>query len=362
WVIGDPNQAIYGFRGSDKAFIDRFTLDYPQAHKFELLKSFRCSQPIIEAAGRLANTRLEGVNAADTGSTVSLYRREYSTEKSEAEGIARTIASLAGGTSFFAVDSGTAEGEGEDNFSLQECAVLVRAAVLAGPIVKALGDHGIPCELTDSARWWEEEPVKQVLDLLESQILETAINGDQVNRISAEDEINYAWKTLNEKDLLPKQKTNAMPETVSRLVYLAGIFGSTRALLDSLSASGGTSGDSGIPGPVVSHGVKVMTIHASKGLEFDHVFIPCLEDGILPFTLYEKNETDEDYLSEERRLLYVAMTRARRGLWLSRAGSRFFRGRVLKLPASRFLAELENLVPLLEDKKLYKRDTQMDLF
>ncbi|MCL2479464.1 MAG: UvrD-helicase domain-containing protein, partial [Treponema sp.] len=122
WVIGDPNQAIYGFRGSDKAFIDRFTLDYPQAHKFELLKSFRCSQPIIEAAGRLANTRLEGVNAADAGSTVSLYRREYSTEKSEAEGIARTIASLAGGTSFFAVDSGTAEGEGEDNFSLQECA------------------------------------------------------------------------------------------------------------------------------------------------------------------------------------------------------------------------------------------------
>ena len=371
WVIGDPNQAIYGFRGSDRAFIDRFAEDYPHAHTFELRRSFRCGQPIIEAAGKLTGSDLEGV--PDGGSApVKLFRRQYTTEKSEAEGIARTIASLAGGTSFFAMDSGAA-GDGEDGFSLHECAVLVRAAALAEPVIKALGDHGIPHEITEPVPWWEEEPARQMLQFLEERLLYSDVAGSRTIS-SAQDEITKAWKSVAEKGLFPgaasgkpgdrNQNTADMPEAVSRLLYLAGIFGGIRALLDGLSAGA----RSGLPEPAVPRGVKIMTIHASKGLEFDHVFLPALEEGILPFTLFDNRQDggSQDY-SEEKRLLYVAMTRARRGLWLSCAGSRFFRGRVLKSPPSRFLAELENIIPLMEEKnnkekKPSVRDSQITLF
>jgi superfamily I DNA/RNA helicase len=103
-----------------------------------------------------------------------------------------------------------------------------------------------------------------------------------------------------------------------------------------------------------------MTIHASKGLEFDHVFVSGLEEGILPFTLF--GATGPEDIAEERRLLYVAMTRARTGLHLSWAASRSFRGRVLTQPPSRFLASLESLIPELKHGIKRERDRQLDLF
>jgi superfamily I DNA/RNA helicase len=109
-----------------------------------------------------------------------------------------------------------------------------------------------------------------------------------------------------------------------------------------------------------------MTIHASKGLEFEHVFVAGLEEGLLPFTLYDdntrSNQRFEAEIDEERRLLYVAMTRAKRGLWLSWAKSRVFQGRHLNGRPSRFLSELEELVPLAKETRSFKRDPQLPLF
>ncbi|MDR0312858.1 MAG: UvrD-helicase domain-containing protein [Treponema sp.] len=385
WVIGDPNQAIYGFRGSDKAFIDRFQQDYPEAACFTLQKSFRCSQPIIEAAGRLTHTVLEGVSVAETVNEktglytvpVSLFRREYRTEKSEAEGIARTIASLLGGTSFYALDSGAAGQDGyisQEDLAPEDCAVLVRTAALAEPITKALNDHGIPFDEIESS-WWDDEPVKLLIAFLKERnsaalgniTLGVTLNVTP-NLTSVEVEVLNAWETLSkEKSISPKKKNAAIPESISRFIHLAKFFGTVQTLLDTLSTSQG-AGVRGALGMAtdISHGVRVMTIHASKGLEFDHVFVAGLEEGMLPFTLYE-DSGNEEALSEERRLLYVAMTRARKGLWLSHAASRYYRGRVLKAPASRFLSELASLVLLLKEEKTreektIKRDSQMSLF
>ena len=351
WVIGDPNQAIYGFRGSDKAFIDRFRQDFPGADEYILKKSFRCAEPIVKAAGLLARTDLEGRKT----NVVNLYRRTYSTEKSEAEGIARTIASLVGGTGFFAMDSGAVDG-GLLDCSPEDCAVLVRASALAEPIIKALKDHGIPFETAETAPWWETEPAASILAILKECESKTERGSAPEADLSANGEIIRVWKSINNA----KQSTaEIFPESVMRLLYLARIFGTVQALLDGLSFGTDLAQNSALPGS--GRGVKVMTIHASKGLEFDHVFIPALEEGILPFTLFN----DQD-IEEERRLLYVAMTRARTGLWLSNTGSRFFRGRVLKPPASRFLSELENIIPLVKDEKPRKEkprpDLQMTLF
>jgi len=332
WVIGDPNQAIYGFRGSDKAFIDRFLQDYPDAGRFELKKSFRCAEPIIKAAGVLAQADLKGTDV-NASMPVSLFRRTYPTDKSEAEGIARIIASLVGGTSFFALDSKTTKGIDSNNadFSPSDCAVLVRASALAEPIAKALNDHGIPFVIAGAQTWWEEKPVKTLLENLRTRQTE---------------DIRAVWDSMKVKEKYP-----AALETVEHLIRLAALFGNTQSLLDNLSTG------QGLP-DTPREGVRVMTIHASKGLEFDHVFVAGLEETILPFTLYNEHPDIE----EERRLLYVAMTRARRGLWLSYSASRNFCGRLLKNSPSRFLSELETLVPLVTEERQSKWDGQMSLF
>ncbi|MDR2194230.1 MAG: UvrD-helicase domain-containing protein [Treponema sp.] len=265
WVIGDPNQAIYAFRGADKRFIAGFKTDYPEAVLFRLTRSFRCAAPIIAAAGQLVGTDIQGAAVPDA----ALFRSCYASEKAEAESIARNIAALIGGTSFFALDSGTAEGN-IGSAAMEDCVVLVRTARLADPIAVALTDHGIP------------------------------------------------FKLIKEQD-------------------------------DTLG--------------ITVQGVRLMTIHASKGLGAEYVFIPAVEEGLLPFTLY--GDTRDSHIEEERRLLYVAMTRAKRGLYLSWAKKRMFQNRIMENKPSRFLAVLEPFIPLAQERKRSRRGSapvQMDLF
>ncbi|MDR2096700.1 MAG: UvrD-helicase domain-containing protein [Treponema sp.] len=364
-AIGDPNQAIYGFRGSDKRFIDRFIQDYPGAGMFRLSKSFRCAAPITRAAGRLVQVDIEG-----NTNEVKLCRFAYPTDKSEAEGIARHIAALTGGTSFFAYDSGVTDGAG--GAALEDCAVLLRTGVLAGPVIKAMKDHGLPFTLTGEQPWWEDEPAGTILAFLRE-------DRAAKNEGPAADTIKAAWDRLTAQGTI-RRTGKALPESLERLLDFALINRDIPSLLDALAVSR-TDGAA----EVKSRGVKIMTIHAAKGLEFDHVFVPALEEGILPFTLFErsaeKNDPpgkaglnpadssqpdgriqEDEKIAEERRILYVAMTRARSGLYLSWAGSRNFGGRQLKGAVSRFLSELENLVPLVEDRKPRPRNPQGELF
>ncbi|GHT97024.1 DNA helicase [Spirochaetia bacterium] len=362
-VIGDPNQAIYGFRGSDKRFIDRFTEDYPQAQRFQLTKSFRCAAPIIGAAGQLADarySRLEG-----TGGAVRLFRSPSPTEKSEAEGIARRIAALIGGTSFFALDSNAA-GDDTDSAelrSLDECAILLRTNALAPPIIKALKDHGIPFDLTGDRPWWEEEPIKPVLDLLR----ECSGAGKPPAAFPTkfpEEAVRTAWD-IYRKTLPASRKKTAASESsnetaaLERLCAMASLYEELPAFLDILAVSGAGGGPDHISTPK-REGIRIMTIHASKGLEFDHIFVPALEEGLLPFTLYGDAATER--IEEERRLLYVAMTRARTGLYLSWAASRDFQGRELKAEPSRFLSMVETRIPLSQEERRRQRDPQLKLF
>ncbi|MDR2151143.1 MAG: UvrD-helicase domain-containing protein [Spirochaetaceae bacterium] len=337
WVIGDPNQAIYGFRGSDKRFMDRFLTDYPQAVSFTLRRSFRCGIPLLKAAGMLMNTSLEG-NAG----RVSLYRSEYATEKAEAEGIARRISQLIGGTTFFAFDSTVVESgsAGETSpeqtlSSLESAAVLIRTSALAAPLIKAFLNHGIPYALTGEKPWWETEPVQSVLGVLRTT----------TSSLSPSETI---------KQILIDDPSIPASSLINRLIDLAAWYDDLPTFLDAVAVSGEHSDMELHP-----EGVRIMTIHAAKGLEFEHVFIAGLEEGVLPFTLYEP-ETDER-IAEERRLLYVAMTRAKTGLYLSWARRREFQKRHLENKPSRFLVELEPVIPLSTEKGR-NRDRQLSLF
>ncbi|MDR2111244.1 MAG: ATP-dependent helicase, partial [Spirochaetaceae bacterium] len=347
-VIGDPNQAIYGFRGADKGFIDHFLADYPGAAVYRLAKSFRCAAPIIEAASRLTGAALMGTELRETGGApVSLYRSAYPSDKAEAEGIARRIGGLIGGTGFFALDSGAADPSAKGLISLGQCAILIRAGALAPPIEKALRDHGIPYRLIGEIPWWETEPARSVLRLLR-EARRDADGGPPRIPQSPREAVEWA------AGLVPEAGPgNSGGESLGRLRSLAANYQDLSALLDLLAM--GSPGD-GMEG--AAEEVSLMTIHASKGLEFDQVFVAGLEEGLLPFTLFDK---DED-IEEERRLLYVAMTRARRGLHLSWASARTFRGRKLALGPSRFLAGLEDLIPAANIEYRREADPQPYLF
>lgn len=438
-VIGDPNQAIYGFRGSDRRFIERFLADYPGAAIYRLVRSFRCAPGIIGAAGRLVGAELGG-----SGTVVALSRCEFPTDASEAEGIAREIDRLIGGTRFFAIDSGvagsvgagsgaglasqahTASREGPALSSLGECAILVRAAALAQPIEKALLDHGIPYRFIGDKPWWEGEPIRSVLSLVRAaaridvrpdagikravEATACAIIGQHNTRqgqaspekvlrarlpgLSPAEAVRAAIDLLDGEAAagaskavaagVPRVAFGTRPgESLERLISQASLYPDFASFLDDLALGSPQDG-------YEAHAecVSLMTIHAAKGLEFDYVFVAGLEEGLLPFTLFEghggaragdrkSGESEEnsgeagredsarrrERIEEERRLLYVAMTRARVGLYLSWARSRHFLGRKLSLGPSRFLAQIEDLVPKVEQTPPRKpKEPQLDLF
>jgi len=109
--------------------------------------------------------------------------------------------------------------------------------------------------------------------------------------------------------------------------------------------------------------VKIMTLHAAKGLEFECIFIIGCEDGILPYSIFERQKSDID---EERRLLYVGMTRAKKFLFLSHAKKRFLFGKEYRLPRSPFLNDIEKeLIQVSKtdyQRKEKKDDNQLSLF
>jgi superfamily I DNA/RNA helicase len=373
-VIGDPDQSIYAFRGSDKRFIDRFPVDYPGAARFVLSRSFRCAAPILEAAGRLTGGRLRGTDAE----MVRLYRSSYPSAASEAEGIARRIAALCGGTSFFAIDSNAAGMDGSEPLNPGDCAILIRSAALARPILKALADHGLPADYAGEIPWQEEEPVKSILALLRSAVFHQETEGTQaasLRLLSPGEAVAAAYRLLqsrkkSSKETKPGEGIHGSPagsspfeEALAHVGAIAGLYRDLPAFLDALSVSGAAEGG-GLD--IRREGVQVMTIHAAKGLEFEQVFVPALEEGLLPFTLYEDPPVPESRIEEERRLLYVAMTRARCGLYLSWAASRSFRSgngsRTLRNEPSRFLKDLETLIPLDEYENRRPADPQLKLF
>jgi superfamily I DNA/RNA helicase/PHP family Zn ribbon phosphoesterase len=388
FAIGDPNQSIYGFRGSDPLFISRFTVDWPEARVYRLERSFRCAAPIIEAAGRLVDARL-----VSSGAAVALATTSYPTGRSEAEGIAREIDRLIAGTRFFARDSGIVVGDGEPGLQgLGECAILVRTASLMPDIAKALFDHGLPCEVAGERPWWEEEPDRSALALLRAaacpgEAMPTAPRAAKVpGNVQQAALADFRVKLPG---LLPAEAVKAAfalfaspaiggatdvtaataREAMDRLAARAASFSTTPEFLDALALA---SPQDGLEPRTEK--VPLLTIHAAKGLEFDHVFVAGLEEGILPFTLFDDPgdgaEGDaaggsgglEGRIEEERRLLYVAMTRARVGLHLSWARSRSFRGREVAFPPSRFLAELADLVPETAAAPPRPRDPQLGLF
>ena len=145
FMIGDPDQAIYGFRGSDARFMDQVAEEYPGIKVIRLDRSFRCPDPVMRAAGQIL---MKGSAPAGRDLDVKVHIREMPSDRSEADWIAATIEAAIGGVRSFSMESGISDGEAAaDNRGFSDFAVLCRSSFLFEALTEAFANHGIPYQV-----------------------------------------------------------------------------------------------------------------------------------------------------------------------------------------------------------------------
>ena len=397
-VIGDPDQAIYGFRGASPEYFARFREDYPEAREISLTRNYRSSRNIVNASGQViaAGKDSGSVNLwSDVVSRTKVDVYTAPTYKAEAEYVVHQVEKMVGGTRFFSLDSGRV-GAGEEGVrSFGDFGVFYRVGAQSGPLAEAFHRSGIPFQTAGETPLYQQPAVQAVLACLwclynpESVLhLEKIVGGaggsvepELLKRLHREagEGRSSLWETLQSLTAAPGidpgvkrrmepvlsvlsvAKNPADSGSVASLIEEigevlaaqdAGKFGK-RALdqvrqlartaapfdhrLGQFLDAAALSRETDLFDPRADR-VALLTLHASKGLEFPVVFIVGCEESLIPYSREGKTIDPE----EERRLFYVGMTRAREHLILTRAGRRFLFGQTVNNPPSRFLKDIED--------------------
>ncbi len=352
FVVGDDDQSIYRFRGASRASLERFLRFFPQAATITLGRNRRSSRRIVTAAGALIANNQERLPkrlaSAGAGPRVAIWR--FADGADEASEIAAE-----------------AERLWRDGTPLSSIAILCRTNAIARPVAAALAAHGLPHVVVGGRGFYERPEVKDVIAML--RVLADPGDAIALARPAAArlrpllERLAAAARELDVRDLFfdlmnLSRYLDAAPDAapnVSRFAEKISEFcesspdHSLAAFMRRLELVL-LSGEDEEPAPVeAADAVQVMTIHQSKGLEFEAVFVPSLVEGRLPQSnrsprfelppsvLEPLVRGREDVIAEERRLLYVAMTRARSRLYLS-AADHYEGGR--RWRESRFLGEV----------------------
>ena len=400
-VIGDPDQAIYGFRGADHRYFLDFLADYPGAVRVQLTRNYRSQRAILDAAQQVIahNAGRDALPLlASFAEAVRLDVHPAPTEKAEAETIVHQIEQMVGGTSYFSLDSGRTDGLPPAARGFGDFAVLYRLGAQATPLVEAFERSGIPYQVVGQSSFWVGKAARRVLAwlwLLENprgalhlaQVLADAGVSDAtagaariVELLATERELAAAmmwlaaelparqrsrveklaafWQGLRAAapvaDLLAQvcDYLGVEAELRTRMIQRAQPFGDRRrefleqALLEREADSYDPRADR----------VTLMTLHAAKGLEFPVVFIAGCEEGLLPYARHGELPDIE----EERRLFYVGMTRAREKLILSYARRRTLFGKRLDHAPSRFVGEIEAALLALQQRTAFTPEKRPD--
>ena len=345
-AIGDPDQAIYGFRGADVRFFSEFQQDFPGTRIVRLARNYRSDRNIValsaQVIGRTGFDRRSVPAVEDVPDLVTLH--EAPTDKAEAEFIVQSLERTLGGHSFFSIDSGrSADGDGEAVLSFSDFAVLYRTEAQVPALAEALRRSGMPFQHRSHRRLADHPGVSAAIDVLREtrspgpvrDLLEGACLGDG----------RRDPRMLEACELL-RPAAVACGDDLERF-------------LSDLSL--GTEADTWDPR---ADRISLLTLHAAKGLEFPVVFIAGCENGLLPLTWGRAGQTA---LDEERRLFYVGVTRARTKLYLCRARKRLWRGKVRELPPSPYLADIEERLlerrrSRIPGKQGKSEDGQLNLF
>ncbi|MDH2415208.1 ATP-dependent DNA helicase UvrD2 [Nocardioides sp. CER19] len=318
-VVGDPAQTIYSFAGADAAYLRGFPKKYANTTSVELVRNYRSTPQVVEAANRLlAGTSSHGVELrAQRPAGPAVTFQPQSDEVAEADAVAARIRQLHA-----------------DGRAFGDIAVLFRINAQSETFEEAMTAAGVPYVVRGAARFFDRPEVREAVTRLRGaarsgegeEFLET------VHAILA----GMGW-------------TSTPPESRGQV---RDRWESWQALIDQATQFAQAAGDAAPPDlgafvddldrraadqhAPVADGVTLATFHAAKGLEWDSVFLVGLQDGTLPITYALDSPAA---IEEERRLLYVGVTRARRDLSLSWSAARQPGQRGSRKP-SRFLDPL----------------------
>lgn len=415
FAIGDPDQAIYGFRGADPTWFHRF-VDQFQAERHQLLANYRSGEAILRSAEALISHNPHPQAPVPMRSLAPtaghLHLLACASPEQEANAIADQVEVQLGGTSHRSLER--FEASGQSSVSLKDIGILYRTTRQAQAIARVLEQRGIPFQLVDLDAFYTKGPCR----LLYAWVLLLA------GRIEAEPLLwLLAWEKEQGRSVpLPAQaalqaclRTDDVAGAVARL--LPGLretaLAPLPALYHQLHRQGGQQGIAELLRPLVDYyrfsendgelrrllelaqsfntiadfaahllrfadavlyderadAVTLSTLHAAKGLEFAIVFIAGVEEGLLP--LAARGSLDAEALAahgqEERRLFFVGLTRAITTLYLSWCRKRSLHGgrseeRQLSSLAQEVPAALFTPPPRIRPSKRRPKHQQLSLF
>ena len=392
-VIGDPDQAIYGFRGADVGFFLRFGVDYPGATTTHLTRNYRSAPVIVTGAlqaiapstlvpGRVLRAaalmpgRARGGRGANAGAP-AITVHEAGDERDEAAWIAAAIDRLLGGSSFHSLDTGRADGHAAQGLGLADIAVLYRTDAQAGPLGQALTRAGLPFQKRSHDLLQRRAAVPEIVH----EICLASPAGEAGHGAAVADRLAAAVRKLADRSSSSGRADAvdvlAAGEVLTPLARRCGA--DLERFLTEIAL--GAEADALDPR---ADAITLLTLHAAKGLEFSAVFLAGCERGLLPLWLPGagarpagggsradtgsqadasqpggsqadgkasadgKGSADGERPAarpgpdpdEERRLLFVGMTRARTHLFLTSAAKRRRHGAVIAAGPSPFLAAI----------------------
>jgi DNA helicase-2/ATP-dependent DNA helicase PcrA len=330
-VVGDASQTIYSFAGASSSYLLGFGTRYPNATVLQLESNYRSAPSIVAVANRLMRGRSGALELRpagfDTRATPSPTTqptealrndtpqvRAFPSDSTEARAVASSIVEL--------IEGGARP---------QDIAVLYRINVQGAALETALSDAGVSYQLRGATRFFELPEVKQALMMLKGAAV--ASLGEPLFKTVSDVLRSLGWTQH------PPESRGAVRDRWDSLNAIMGLAEAApadttiRQFVDELYERAAAQHEPALDA------VTLATLHSAKGLEWENVYLVGLSEGYLPIT-YAK--TDEA-IDEERRLLYVGITRARKRLALSWAASG--QGRSGERVPSRFLEELRSRTP-----------------
>ncbi len=328
-AIGDPDQAIYSFRGADVKYFLRFNRDFVDARLVRLTRNYRSSAPILAAAVQaiaptslVEGRRLDPARLDPEASLVGRYAAGSVAD--EADFVVRTIDELVGGLSHRSLDSGRVDSRSvaTENLSFSDIAVLYRTDAQSGPILEALSRAGVPVQKRSHNRLRDRSGVQVIARELRH---EGGLGGSLAARVKLTAQVlaqRFAAPTLDGDQVTPDDiwaAADMLMPLAHRLSSQNGGDDLQRFLQEIATGAEVDALD------VRAEAVNLLTLHAAKGLEFPVVFLVGCEDGLLPMR-WPGGKLSDDEIAEERRLFFVGLTRAQDRLFVTHTARRFRHG------------------------------------
>ncbi len=314
-VVGDPNQTIYSFTGASSSYLLTFGQRFPGATLVRLTRDYRSTNQVVAAANKLLpESRLQ----AQRGDGPDVTIDGYDDEPAEAAATVERVRKLQ-----------------NDDVPLREMAILYRVNAQSEVYEAALSDAGIPYVIRGGERFFERAKVRNAMTVLR---VSGQAERDRYVGMSLVDAVTDVLRAVGLTDDPPSGRGAAREEweALRAIVGLAEEMAASRPDSDLEAFATELAHRAEAQHAPTVDGVTLASLHAAKGLEWDAVFLVGLVDGTLPIT----HATTPEQVAEEKRLLYVGITRARRHLAMSWAAARASGGRRSRKP-SRFLTALD---------------------